>query len=79
MRCNLQMSPQKRLYVLGIRACGLISNSTPSSILTYTAPIFPALLSRLSKMSSRGWTIQTIMTVRRYQRSHKTCQKNTTK
>lgn len=54
---NLQMIPEKRLYVLGIRTCGLTSKRTPFSVLTYSARNFPALFSVLSKIISIAWNV----------------------
>lgn len=51
---NLHMIPEKRLYVLGKRTCGLTSNRTPFSVLTYTARSLPALVSGLSKIDKRA-------------------------
>lgn len=49
------MIPENRLYVLGIRTCGLTSNKTPFSVLTYKARILPALFRGLSKIARIAW------------------------
>lgn len=53
----LHMRPQKRSNNLGIRTCGLTSNSTPSSILTKIAPTIPYPFSGLSNIARKAWTL----------------------